>query len=122
VVTGGASKIIQGDKINIKATGFAPNEVTQIWIRSTPVYVGSLTASASGVVEGQITVPQGLSDGEHILAVLNAAGTSGVALSFTVDSATSTTLPFSGNAVNLSMMMLAVAAGALGLFLRRRTA
>ena len=122
VVTGGAAKIIQGDKIHIKATGFAPNEVTQIWIRSTPVYVGSLTASASGVVEGDITVPEGLSDGTHILAVLNAAGTAGSALSFTVDSATATKLPFSGNAVNLSMMMLATAAGALGLFLRRRTA
>lgn len=121
-VTGGATKIVQGDKIHIKASGFAANEVTQIWIHSSPVYVGTLTASAAGVVEGDITVPEGLSDGAHILAVLNAAGTSGSALSFTVDSSKSTKLPFSGNAVNLSMMVLATAAGALGLFLRRRPA
>ncbi len=54
-----------GQQFTVSASGFKPASVVQVFMKSDPVLLGSLTADATGTVSGSFTVPAGTPAGSH---------------------------------------------------------
>jgi hypothetical protein len=72
--TTGASTTL-GKKVVKILTGFQPDEVVTVTLHSTPVKVGTFTASPQGVVTVEFTVPEGTPVGDHDLVYDGNKGT-----------------------------------------------
>jgi len=98
--TADPSTVSPGQSVNYGFVGFRPDSPVELFICSTPVSLGNLTADASGNVNGTVTIPSGTVLGAHTLAATGARsnGLNQVAYaSITVVSATPTgTLPTTG--------------------------
>jgi hypothetical protein len=78
-----------GGAVTVTIGGFAPNELVQLIVASTPQVIGFATANAQGVVTLTGNLPEGLAAGEHTLAVY--APVSGIGFSQPITVATSNT-------------------------------
>jgi hypothetical protein len=63
------SRVVVGQEVGFRATGYTPGEQARATVFSTPVVVGTYTANASGVVNGTFTVPN-VNKGRHTLTVV----------------------------------------------------
>jgi hypothetical protein len=81
--------VATGGAVTVTIGGFAPNELVQLIVASTPQVIGFATANAQGVVTLSGNLPEGLASGEHTLAVY--APVSGIGFSQPITVATSNT-------------------------------
>lgn len=90
-VTVPAAPIAQGGGIVVAASGFEPFEVVEIWLYSTPVRLGTLTANAQGEISGTFSVPVGTPAGTHHIIMKDEAGVETQSAAITVVAKTATT-------------------------------
>lgn len=58
-----------GGTIQIDESGFVPGEDVPVVLYSTPTVLATLTASATGQVQGTVTIPAGTTPGTHTLVL-----------------------------------------------------
>ena len=75
-VTTPAATLVVGASIPVTGEGFAPFEVVDIWLHSTPVLLGTLTADAQGRISGNFAMPTGVATGTHHRVLVDEAGVS----------------------------------------------
>lgn len=54
-----------GDFVVVSAEGYAPDAEVELWLRSTPVKLATLTADGSGRISGTYAVPVSVDKGDH---------------------------------------------------------
>ncbi|WP_159501372.1 HtaA domain-containing protein [Microbacterium sp. 18062] len=81
------SSVQQGQTLNVTGGGFAPGAVVTAVANSTPVTIGTATASAAGIVGFSWTVPAAFETGAHTLE-LSVDGAVVASAPFTVTAAT----------------------------------
>ena len=69
------SRATVGMTMSYEARCFAPGEPVRVTVYSTPTYIETKTASATGEVSGSFTVPSTLKAGRHTLELAAATGT-----------------------------------------------
>jgi len=87
-----------GAVVTLTAIGFQPGEKVTVIVQSTPVTLGTATASATGAVTATVTLPSSLAAGSHTLTLKGSLASA--VFSFTVATAvtpTPTTTPGSGS-------------------------
>ncbi|MCC2322430.1 fibronectin type III domain-containing protein [Cellulomonas xiejunii] len=55
--------------VSVSGGGFAPGEVVDVWLFSTPVLLGSVTVQADGTFAGRLRLPAGVPAGRHTLQI-----------------------------------------------------
>ncbi len=75
-----------GGAVTVTVGGFVPNEVVQLIVASTPQVIGFASANSQGVVTLVGNLPEGLSAGDHTLAVYAPVSGIGFAQQITVES------------------------------------
>ncbi|WP_162257750.1 LamG-like jellyroll fold domain-containing protein [Agromyces sp. Root81] len=73
-----------GASVNVQLQGFAPNQLVELWLHSTPVKVGEVTTSGEGSAVVPITVPADTVAGEHALVATDTDGAELARTSLTV--------------------------------------
>ncbi len=67
-VTSDGALILQQDRIAaVEGTGFKPNTEVEIYVFSTPRYLGSVHTDVRGNFKGTVPIPQNLAPGRHTL-------------------------------------------------------
>jgi LPXTG-motif cell wall-anchored protein len=59
----------KGGRMHVKVAGFLPGSKVTIWGHSTPVELASFTATTSGTIEHEFTLPESIAVGDHTLVV-----------------------------------------------------
>jgi hypothetical protein len=122
-VTMPAETLVGGASIPITGTGFKPFEVVDIWMHSTPVLLGTLTADAQGRISGSFPMPTSIAAGTHHIVLVDEAGVSFTSAALVV----TTTAVLASTGADISSGWLALALMVLGglaltIRARRRTA
>jgi hypothetical protein len=118
-----AETLVVGASIPITGTGFAPFEVVDIWLHSTPVLLGTLIADAQGRISGSFPMPTSIAAGTHHIVLVDEAGVSHTSAALVV----TTTAVLASTGADISSGWLALALMVLGglavtVTARRRTA
>lgn len=71
----GARSVAAGGTLAVEGRGFAAGAVLRIELHSTPVMLGSVTASTAGAFATTVTIPAGTTAGAHTLVVALPDGT-----------------------------------------------
>lgn len=127
-VTVDHASVIRGGTLSFTGSGFTPGEKVSVIAHSTPVVLGTVTASATGAVAGSVKVPATLPMGAHTLELRGATSGTVVSASFTVGSVPSAAtdmLPRSSShdsVPGVAVLVLLAAATLGGLALRRHRA
>lgn len=79
-----ASTIGQGGSLEVSGAGYKPFEVVEIWLHSTPVLLGTLTADAQGRISGRFAIPANTPAGTHHIVMVDSAGVERVSDAITV--------------------------------------
>jgi len=66
-VTLSTTTVAPGGVIAITSSGFTPNEQIEVWMHSTPTFLQTVRADATGAVQATITIPTNAPAGEHRL-------------------------------------------------------
>ena len=122
-VTTPAATLVAGASIPITGEGFKPFEVVDIWMHSTPVLLGTLTADAQGRISGSFAMPAGLATGTHHVVLVDEAGVSYTSAELVVT--TTATLASTGSDLSsgwLALALMVLGGLALTVTARRRTA
>jgi len=122
-VTTPAATFAMGARIPITGEGFKPFEVVDIWMHSTPVLLGTLTADAQGRISGSFAMPTGLASGTHHVVLVDEAGVSYTSAELVVT--TTDSLAATGADVSsgwLALALIVVGGLALTVSARRRIA
>jgi LPXTG-motif cell wall-anchored protein len=116
----------------VSGAGFASDGPVEVWLESTPVLLGSVTANANGAFTQSFVLPLGTVAGQHHV-VLRGLDTSGnaaevslvVAVSGSVAGAVASALPTTGgHAIEAQLALgavLIVAGAAIAMLARRRS-
>jgi len=83
--------VATGGVVTVTIGGFAPNELVQLIVASTPQVIGFASANAQGVVTLSGNLPEGLASGQHTLAVYAPVSGIGFSQPITVESPSTTT-------------------------------
>ena len=70
-----AQTVKAGDNVTVSGTGFSAGQQLQLWLRSDPVRLGTLTADSNGTVSSRVTIPANTPAGQHHIVLIDAAGT-----------------------------------------------
>lgn len=70
MATANASELSPGYQTQFDAVGFAPGSDVEIFLCSTPVSLGTFTATAGGQVSESLTIPAGTVLGAHTIAAV----------------------------------------------------
>jgi hypothetical protein len=65
----GGLRFGSGDKVVLSAEGLAAGGSASVWVFSTPINIGTVTVDAAGKVAGTFTIPPGLGNGSHRIAI-----------------------------------------------------
>ena len=57
------------ERVFVSGSGFKPNSKVDVWLFSTPTYLGEVDVDGNGDFEGTLTVPETVSVGPHTLQV-----------------------------------------------------
>jgi len=68
------NSVVAGTTTSVTGGGFAPNELLDIDLCSSPVHLASVTADGSGGFRATVTVPAGTAAGAHTIVVSSADG------------------------------------------------
>ena len=139
------SNVPPGGTFTVSSSGWQPNSPVEATLHSTPVSLGTITADATGLVQGTFSAPSTVETGAHTVQLVGTASTGGArTVNFNLTIATTSsgsasagststgsttvggTLAFTGASTRdlLSAAFLALAAGLflLSLSFRRRPA
>lgn len=112
-----------GDLLQVSGTGFQPGSMIDVWLFSTPVFVGTVTVSPDGTFSGSLTIPKSVVPGDHTLQA-NGRSVGGewrsVNLGLHVDDE-STTLPATGRQSSAYLVALWLLTAGLFLLASRRS-
>ena len=61
--------LIRGEKITIRANGYAPNEIMDAWLFSNPVLIGNSLTNSEGKLETSFVVPISKNEGMYTLEI-----------------------------------------------------
>jgi hypothetical protein len=79
------SSVTQGGRLTLTAGGFSPGEQVAVTLHSTPVSLGSVTATGTGAASITFTVPTALPAGSHTVSFLGqTSGLTATSAAFTV--------------------------------------
>lgn len=72
----GTLRVKPGDIVEVSIEGLASGSDVEAWLFSDPTSLGVLKATALGVVNGQVVVPDSIDEGAHtlVLKMKNSAG------------------------------------------------
>lgn len=118
----GSSTVVAGGSLKVTGSGFSAGAQLRLELRSTPVALGTATASAAGAFSTIVTIPASVTPGAHTLVVILPDGTE-VRAAVTVTAATGgEALAQTGGELLLPAAWAAVMALMLGagLMVRRR--
>ena len=82
-----------GSTFTLTGSGFSPSEQVDVWIFSSPRYVGHLQANQNGNINGQLTLPSILAAGQHTIASVGASSHHIFSLPFFIANSTSSQSP-----------------------------
>jgi hypothetical protein len=137
------SSVAPGGTITVNSNGWKASSQVNAVLHSDPVTLGALTASASGVVNGQFSVPAGTPAGSHTVELTgtdpqDAARTVAIPVTVSTTTAPTTTAPTTGapttggtlaftgsstrDLASVGLLLLAVGLFLLGRVSRRRVA
>jgi hypothetical protein len=68
-VTEGVLMVVDGHYVQVSASGFASNSVSEMWLFSKPALLGALKADTQGNVATRVQVPGGTPAGMHTLEI-----------------------------------------------------
>ncbi len=68
-----ATALSAGSSVHISGGGFAPGATVTITLHSTPVTLGTVTASGAGTISADVVLPAGTVNGSHTLQADGAA-------------------------------------------------
>jgi primary-amine oxidase len=120
-----------GEVVTVQAAGFTPGESVTAVVHSTPEALTPATASTTGTVTYQFTVPTDLLTGAHTLVLTGATSQNVVTINFsiaspavlgtttTTPSAGSASLPFTGSDTEL-LAVIAIICTVVGIGMRTR--
>lgn len=74
-VTLGSKTVVAGGTLDVSGTGFAAGTELRLELHSTPVALGTATASAAGEFSTTVRIPASVSAGAHTLVVIAPDGT-----------------------------------------------
>jgi hypothetical protein len=81
----GADPTLQaGARITLQLSYFAPDSAYSMTLHSEPVVLGSVTTDSDGAATYRVTVPDGLSAGEHTIVVADTTGAAVLSYAFTI--------------------------------------
>lgn len=109
--------------LNVRGSGFVPGSIVDVWLFSTPTFVGTVVVGDDGTFSGTLVVPVQLAPGDHTLQA-NGVSSDGLTRSLNLGVEVvpnSFELPVTGGssrAMDLSLWLLV--AGTFALVLRRR--
>ena len=86
-----AQTVTPGGTIAVSGKGFRAFENVAVWLYSTPVQLGTLTANAQGAISGRFTVPAGTPPGIHHVVLIDSAGLELISQTITIVAALSLT-------------------------------
>jgi hypothetical protein len=66
----GNVRLKPGDTVRIKLAGFDPGSTVEAWLFSTPQLMGSAKVGPDGIVVGNFTIPENVSQGSHRIAIV----------------------------------------------------
>lgn len=61
----GVLEISSADTIVFDARGYEPKSAVEVWLNSSPIRLGSVTADSEGQISGQYAVPSSVPTGDH---------------------------------------------------------
>lgn len=93
VNTTSATEAKAGAQLEVTGTGFTPGELVEVWLHSTPVRLGELTADGAGNVRGTFTLPAKLEPGVHHIVLVDEHGAEYVSGDLTITAAEGGTAP-----------------------------
>ncbi|WP_285462079.1 hypothetical protein [Agromyces sp. NBRC 114283] len=93
VNTTSATEAKAGAQLEVTGTGFTPGELVEVWLHSTPVRLGELTADGVGNVRGTFTLPAKLEPGVHHIVLVDEHGAEYVSGGLTITAAEGGTAP-----------------------------
>ena len=106
-----------GGEVSVTFSGFIPGEFVQLIVASTPQVIGSGYANSKGVVTLTGKIPDGLTTGNHTLAVY--APVSGIGFKQPI-AITSRTLPATGSSLQLWPIAMVLLFGGVALLIGSR--
>jgi hypothetical protein len=65
----GAITLQRSGLVDVNGEGFIPGTLVDVWIFSTPTFLGTVKVGPDGAFEGSLPVPLALKDGRHTLQV-----------------------------------------------------
>ncbi len=113
-ITVPASTIYQGGEIAVSGSGYQPGEIVKVWLHSSPILLGTLTANAKGQISGSFALPAGVPAGTHHIGLMNAAGLEKLSAAITVSSTTAGARVLASTGTNVSGGWFALAFLLLG--------
>jgi hypothetical protein len=66
----GVLRLVEGDQIQVESTGFAPGSQVEVWLFSTPSFLGVIEVGSDGTSVGSFPLPEGIDRGSHRLALV----------------------------------------------------
>ncbi len=69
-----SSSVGQGGYVVVAGSGYQPFEIYKVWLHSTPVLLGTLTADAQGQIRGSFKIPAGIAVGTHHIVLRDSSG------------------------------------------------
>lgn len=84
-----ARSVPRGGRVGISGSGFAPYSVVSLYVRSTPVLIGTTSADGNGAISVSVALPASVPPGNHTLTATGpaiAGGTSTLSAPITVGS------------------------------------
>ena len=118
----GDNTVAPGGALSVSGTGFVPGERVAVELHSTPVTLSLVTADAAGALNATVTIPAGTEPGEHsiVLTGLDSKRTASIGIVVTQPAVGAASLPATGAALPVTLMVLGggLAAGGAVLILR----
>jgi uncharacterized repeat protein (TIGR01451 family) len=111
-----------GGQVTVNGSGFRPGSDVEVWLHSTPIFLGVTRADDNGAFTATYRIPAAAEVGSHHI-VLEGIAVNGAETSVTLDLDVLATLPTTGGGSLLRIGLFATLAGIMTLVARwRRTA
>ncbi|MGB3412430.1 MAG: fibronectin type III domain-containing protein [Microthrixaceae bacterium] len=68
--------VLQGGSVRVTGAGFAPGTSVDVWLFSTPTFLGDVAVGVDGTFDQMLKMPEGIEIGEHTVQ-MNGLGQSG---------------------------------------------
>jgi hypothetical protein len=63
----GVVTLVRNRDVEVTGSGFLPGSLVDVWLFSTPIFIGTVRVGPDGSFEGRLDLPSGVSVGAHTL-------------------------------------------------------